>query len=78
MLGDEYSIVDMATYPWARSHFWAKVPIDGLRNLQSWLQTLERRPAIMRAMQLPEPFPAFFGEGDVAAAEKLNSKRFSA
>jgi GST-like protein len=77
ILGDDYSIVDMAMCPWARAHFWAKAPIDGLSNLRSWLQNLERRPAIMRAMQLPEPFPAFFGEGDVAAAENLNSKRFS-
>jgi len=78
LLGDEYSIVDMATYPWVRSHYWAKVSVDGLNNIQSWLQVLDRRPAIVRAMQLPEPFPAFFGDGDVTAAEELNSKRFSA
>ena len=30
LVGGSYSIVDMATYPWARSFFWATVPVDGL------------------------------------------------
>lgn len=76
VLGDEYSIVDMATYPWARSHFWAKVSIEGLDRLQGWLGRLDGRPAIKRALELPSPFPAFFGEGDVAAAEQINSATY--
>ena len=31
LLGDDYSIVDMATYPYARSWPWAKVSIDASR-----------------------------------------------
>lgn len=76
LLGDDYSIVDMATYPYAATHFWAKVYVEGLDGLQAWLARLRARPAIERALRLPSPFPAFFGEGDVAAAEQINAAPF--
>ncbi|WP_135081256.1 glutathione binding-like protein [Terasakiella sp. SH-1] len=76
ILGDDYSIVDMATYPWARSFYWAKVDINGLDHLQSWFDRLDQRPAIQKALTIPKAFPAFFGEGDVDAAIEMNSNRF--
>ncbi|MGV6802857.1 MAG: glutathione S-transferase family protein, partial [Ruegeria sp.] len=30
LVGDAMSIADIATYPWARSHFWAGVDVSGL------------------------------------------------
>ncbi|NET68186.1 MAG: glutathione S-transferase family protein [Moorea sp. SIO1G6] len=76
ILGDDFTIVDMATYPWARAYYWAKVSVDGLNNLQAWFDRIDARPATQRALELPKPFPAFFGKGDVAAAEAANSARF--
>lgn len=76
LLGDEFTIVDIATYPWARSYYWAKVSVDGLNNLQSWFDRIDARPATQRALELPKPFPAFFGKGDVASAETANADRF--
>ncbi|NEO39264.1 MAG: glutathione S-transferase family protein [Moorea sp. SIOASIH] len=76
ILGNEFTIVDMATYPWARAYYWAKVSVDGLNNLQGWFNRIDARPATQRALELPKPFPAFFGKGDVAAAEAANSARF--
>ncbi len=75
ILGNDFTIVDMATYPWARAYYWAKV-VDGLNNLPGWFDRIDARPATQRALELPKPFPAFFGKGDVGAAEAANSARF--
>lgn len=76
ILGDEFSIVDIATYPWARAYYWAKVSVEGLDNLNSWFETMDSRPATQRALEIPKPFPAFFGKGDVAEAQSSNADRF--
>lgn len=76
LLGADYSIVDMAMYPYARSHYWATVSVEGLSNLQAWFDRLDARPAIQRALTLPNPFPAFFGEGDIGASLEQNAARF--
>lgn len=76
LIGDQFTIADMATYPWARSHYWAKVSVEGLTHLQAWFERIDQRPATQRALQLPKPFPAFFGQGDVAESQKQNASRF--
>ncbi len=76
LVGDEFTIADIATYPWARAYYWAKVSVDGLNNLQAWFDRIDQRPATQRALERPKPFPAFFGKGDVATAETANADRF--
>jgi GSH-dependent disulfide-bond oxidoreductase len=76
LLGDEYSIADMAMYPYARSHPWAKVSIDGLDNLRRWFLRLDGRLAIRRAVSRPKPFPEAFGQGNEAVAEQEDAAPF--
>lgn len=76
LVGDTYSIADMATYPWARAYYWAKVDVSGLPHLQAWFDRIDAREATQRALTIPKAVPAFFGEGDVAAMEKANAERF--
>ena len=76
LAGDDMSIADMATYPWARSHFWATVDVEGLPNLQAWFDRLDARPKTQAALHLPEPRPSAFGEGDVEAAALAKAARF--
>lgn len=52
-LADEYSIADIATYPWVRGHEWSGVSVDGLPSLQRWMATMEARPAVQRGLQVP-------------------------
>ena len=73
LVGDEYSIADMATYPWARSHFWATVPVEGLDHLGAWFERLDARPKTQEALQLPEPRPSAFGNGNVDEAAETNA-----
>ena len=76
LAGDGYSIADMATYPWARSFFWATVSVDGLDNLNAWFQRIDARHKTQAALQLPEPRPSAFGKGDIGAAAAANAARF--
>lgn len=52
-LGGDYSIADIATFPWVRVHDWAGVPVEGLAHLQRWLAAIEARPAVQRGLQVP-------------------------
>ena len=49
MAGDEYSIADMATWPWARNHELLKLDnYAGLPNLARWVAAIAERPAAQR------------------------------
>ena len=76
LVGDEFTIADMAMYPWARSYYWAKVSVDGLDSLQAYLDRIDERPAVQKALTIPKPNPAFFGEGNVSKAVKENADKF--
>ena len=52
-LCDEYSIADIAAWPWVRIHFWADVSIDDLPNLQRWRDRIRERPAVDRGIEVP-------------------------
>ena len=49
----DLSIADFAAFPWIRSYEWAEVSVDGLPHLQRWLETLEKRPAVKRGLEIP-------------------------
>ena len=76
LVNEEYTIADIATYPWARAYYWAKVSVEGLPNLQAWFERIDDRKATQKALEIPKPFWAFFGKGDVEAQEKENAERF--
>jgi GST-like protein len=53
-LTGEYSIADIANYSWVRSYYWARVDIDGLDNLQVWMQRMADKPGIQRGCEVPQ------------------------
>lgn len=53
-LADEYSIADIATWPWVRLHDWAGVDIEDLPHLRRWLDAVGQRPAVQRGKKIPE------------------------
>lgn len=55
-LAGEYSIADMATWPWIVSHEWSGISVDGLEHLQRWLEVIGERPAVRRGMDVPKPW----------------------
>ena len=52
-LAGDYSIADMATWPWVSIHDWAGVSIDGLDRLQRWMKAVSDRPAVQRGRAVP-------------------------
>ncbi len=52
-LAGDYSIADIATFPWVRIHDWAGVDVDGLPNLQRWLAAIAARPGVQRGLAIP-------------------------
>ena len=52
-LCDDYSIADIATFPWVNLHAWAGVAIDDLPRLQDWLARIRERPAVQRGLAVP-------------------------
>ena len=71
-LAGDYSIADMATWPWIVSHDWSGVPVDGLEHLQRWLGAIGARPAVRRGMDVPKPWnPRPDVEKFVSGARKI-------
>lgn len=52
-LAGNYSIADIATYPWVKAHDWVGVSIEGLDHLKRWLDEVGSRPAVVRGMAIP-------------------------
>jgi GST-like protein len=65
---DDYSIADMATWPWVRGYKWSGVGIEGLDNLQAWLQRLYDRPACIKSINVP---PRKTTDGTVDMARQM-------
>ena len=51
----EYSIADVATWPWVKGYEWVGVSIDGLVHLARWIAAVGARPAVQRGVVVPEP-----------------------
>jgi GST-like protein len=51
--GDDYSIADIAAYPWVFRHPQQKISLDGMPHLTRWFKTVGARPAVQRGMQIP-------------------------
>jgi GST-like protein len=45
---DEYSIADMATYPWTKGHKDRGIDKAGFPNFMRWFEAMEARPAVQR------------------------------
>ncbi len=52
-LADEYSVADVATYPWVARHEWHKVALEDFPAVKRWFETIGARPAVQRGMAVP-------------------------
>jgi len=70
-LAGEYSIADIATWPWVSIHGWAGVEIHDLPHLTRWVDALGERPAVLRGRDVPKPVDLEARQKDI---EKRGSK----
>lgn len=50
-IGGEYSIADMASYPWIVPHQRQQQNLSEFPNLKRWFETIRERPAVVRAYE---------------------------
>lgn len=69
-LAGDYSIADIATWCWVRTHRWSGVSIDDLEHLVRWRDQLAARPACQKGITIPADLREL-KEGSGENAEKL-------
>ena len=50
---DEYSIADIAIYPWAARHEWHRVDLNAYPSVKRWYDKVGARPAVVKGMAVP-------------------------
>jgi GST-like protein len=53
-LAGEYSIADIATYPWVARHDGHNVKLEEFPNVKRWFEVISQRPAVKRGMAVPK------------------------
>ena len=48
----EYSIADISIYPWIRRCEWQKINLEDYPNVKAYMQRIEARPAVQRALAI--------------------------
>lgn len=49
----DYSIADIATFPWIAIYQFQGLSLDGHPHLKRWVEQLQQRPAIQRGLAVP-------------------------
>jgi GSH-dependent disulfide-bond oxidoreductase len=52
-LAGDYSIADIATFPWVARHEWHKVELAEFPHVARWYAAIAARPAVARGMRVP-------------------------
>jgi len=53
LAGDEYTIADIASFPWVRGYERLGIETAGFPHLNRWIAELEARPAVQRGLAKP-------------------------
>ncbi len=53
LAGGEYTIADIATYPWVARYEWHKTDLATFPNVKRWFDAIGARPAVQRGMAVP-------------------------
>lgn len=52
-LADEYSLADIATWPWVSRFEWQKIDLNSFPHVKRWYLTLAERPAVQKGFDVP-------------------------
>ena len=51
-LAGEYSIADIATFPWLARHEWHDIGLKNYKNLSRWYEEISKRKAVIKGFDL--------------------------
>ena len=51
LASDEYSIADIATFPWIARHNWHDIGLEKFKNLESWYTKISKREAVIKGFK---------------------------
>jgi GST-like protein len=54
LAGDEYTIADIATWPWISRFDWQTMNLNEFPNLKRWYLEIAARPAVQRGYDVPK------------------------
>lgn len=79
IVGSFCTIADIACYPYVKSAFWANIELKDFKYIQQWIETMDKRPAVIKGLTIPKENRKFFGEGnekEIEQAIKENAAKF--
>lgn len=53
LVGNKYSIADIANFSWVNVSYFAGVDLDSFPNLQKWWERINARPAVKKGLAVP-------------------------
>ena len=56
-LAQDYSIADIATFPWVARHEWHSIDLSDYPSVRRWFDRIAARPAVIRGMAVPPAPP---------------------
>ncbi len=66
-LAGGYSIADIASWAWVRTHRWSGISIEGLPHLRRWRDAIRARPAVQRGLLQPPAKMVLERDGEAGA-----------
>ena len=77
---DEFSIADIAIFPWARAHRWGNIDVSDLVHLSRWFELMEAKDSVQKGIRVPSgKYPVAFSRfTDLSEATRLNSGKYEA
>ena len=51
LAGENYTIADIATWPWIARHNWHDIGLNNYKNLKRWYVEISRREAVIKGFQ---------------------------
>jgi len=53
-VADDYSIADIAIWPWVSRYEWQTVDLGAYANVKRWYTAIAKRPAVQRGYKVPK------------------------
>jgi glutathione S-transferase len=56
LVGNRYSLADIASFSWAVGHEWSGISVDDKPHVKAWIERIKARPAVQRGLSVPASY----------------------